>query len=271
MKKIILLSFVLFFGIVSCQNNNKTNKTNTQTKADTTNEHLLMSTVWFQKSAEMRAIYYQSYNWAKMIVDKKLSQLNKKQKKAVVLDIDETVLDNSPFEVKCIETDKGYSKKTWNEWAQLSEAKALPGAVNFTNYVKNKGVDVFYISNRSKDELAVTMKNMKKLNFPCVDSSHFLLKTTTSSKKQRRAIVAKKYKIILLIGDNLTDYSEIYENRNEKLGFDIVDKNKADFGTKFIILPNPMYGEWENAIYGNTHKLSKELKNKKLKNCLLSY
>lgn len=259
----------MLLSIVSCQN--ITNETNTQTQADTTNEHLLMSTVWFQKSAEMRAIYYQSYNLAKMIVDNKITTLAKNQKKAVILDIDETVLDNSPFEVNCIETGNGYSKKTWNEWTQLSQAKALPGAVDFTNYAKGKGLDVFYISNRSEDELAVTMKNMKELNFPCVDSAHFLLKTTESGKKQRRAIVAKDYKIILLIGDNLTDYSEIYEKRNQNLAFDIVDKNKVDFGTKFIILPNPMYGEWENAIYGNSHKLSKELKNKKLKDCLDRY
>ncbi len=269
MKKFILLNLLLLFVIVSCQNN--TNVTNSQTQADTTNEHLLMSTVWYQKSAEMRAIYYQSYNLAKMIIDERITTLDKNQKKAVILDIDETVLDNSPFEAKCIETDKSYSKKTWNEWTQLSQAMALPGAVDFTNYAKNKGVDVFYISNRSETQLAVTMKNMKELNFPCVDSAHFMLKTSVSSKKQRRAMVAKDYNILLLIGDNLNDYSEIYEKRNQNLAFDIVDKNKADFGTKFIILPNPMYGEWENAIYGNTHKISKELKNKKLKDCLRSY
>ena len=271
MKKIILLSLLLSFGIISCQNNSKINNANTQTKSDTTNEHLLMSTVWYQKSAEMRAIYYQSYRLAKMIVDEKIATLDKNQKKAVVLDIDETVLDNSPFEVKCIETGKSYSKKTWNEWTSLSKARALPGAVDFTNYAKDKGVEIFYVSNRSETELAVTMKNMKELNFPCVDSTHFLLKTTESGKKARRDIIKKDYNIILFIGDNLTDYSEIYENRDKNLAIDIVDKNKGDFGTKFIILPNPMYGEWENAIYGNTHKISKELKNKKLKDCLRSY
>ncbi|MBE9468244.1 MAG: 5'-nucleotidase, lipoprotein e(P4) family [Bacteroidetes bacterium] len=268
MKKIIILS-LMFFIFVSCQNVIK--ETKTQKKADTTNEHLLMSTVWFQNSAEMRAIYYQSFNLAKMIVDKSISEVGKSQKKAVVLDIDETVLDNSPFQVKCVKTGQNYSTKTWKEWTSLSKAKALPGAVEFTNYAKNNGVDVFYISNRLEEELDVTMKNMKKLKFSCVDSAHFLLKTTESGKKQRRANIEGKYKIILLIGDNLTDYSEIYENRNEKLAIDIVDKNSGDFGTKFIILPNPMYGDWEKAIYGNTYKLSKEIKNKKLKDCLLGY
>ncbi|MCK5823240.1 MAG: 5'-nucleotidase, lipoprotein e(P4) family [Bacteroidales bacterium] len=268
MKKFILLS-IMFFSIVSCQNT--TDETNTSTKKDPTNEHLLMSTVWFQNSAEMRAIYYQSYNLAKMIVNNSVSKLDKNEKKAVVLDIDETVLDNSPFQVKCIKTGQSYSTKTWKEWTSLSQAKALPGAVDFTNYAKNKGVEVFYISNRLEEELGVTMKNMKELNFPCVDSAHFLLKTTESGKKIRRVVVKKDYNIILFIGDNLTDYSEIYEKRDENFAIDIVDKNKGDFGTKFIILPNPMYGEWEKAIYDNTYKLSKEVKNKKLKNCLLGY
>ena len=85
-----------------------------------------------------------------------------------------------------------------------------------------------------------------------------LLKTNTSSKTVRRDLVKENFEIILLIGDNLGDFSEIFEDRSNNFGFDIVEENKAKFGEKFIVLPNPMYGSWENEVLDFKRDLSNE-------------
>ena len=94
--------------------------------SQTENNHLLMATAWYQKSAEMRAIYYQTYYLAKLALETKLSKHDSRPHPAVVLDIDETVLDNSPFEVNCITTGQSYSPDFWKSWTNKASAKALP-------------------------------------------------------------------------------------------------------------------------------------------------
>ncbi|MBN2682181.1 MAG: 5'-nucleotidase, lipoprotein e(P4) family [Bacteroidales bacterium] len=272
--KFFYTAILLVLLISSCKETNKecTNekaKTSESTKGDY--EHLVLATVWFQQSAEMQAIYIQSYNWAKIMLEKNLAEKSTKKQAAVVMDIDETILDNSPFEVKCIETGKGYSSETWLNWTATSNAKALPGALDFVKFADEKGVKVFFISNRLTKELKTTMDNMQNLGFPNIDSSFFLLKEETSGKKDRRTTVETEHEIILFVGDVLTDFSEIYEKRDEKLGKDLVEKDKELFGTKYIILPNPMYGEWEKAVYNNSFKWSEEQKDSLRKRVLISY
>lgn len=226
------------------------------------NEHLVMATLWFQRSAEMRAVYYQTFYLAKQTLENNLIRRDTASVKppVVVLDIDETILDNSVFQSNSIRSGEEYTSERWKEWSDMANAKVLPGAIDFLLFAKSKGVKAIYISNRKIDELESTIKNMKKLGFPFVETDNFYLRTDESSKLARRNIVAEKYDIILLIGDNLTDFSEIYESRNERFAFDIVDQYKNDFGTKYIILPNPMYGEWENAIYKNSYSYTPEQK-----------
>jgi len=259
MKQTILLSTLIIFLFGACQQPVK-EKSTCENKSDC--KHLIMATVWYQKSAEMRAAYLQSYYLAKLALEQNLTKIDKKSKKpAVVFDIDETLLDNSPFEVKCIETGKGFTSETWKQWSDQAKALALPGAVDFCNFVVSKGAEVIYISNRKTDELGKTMLNMKNEGFPFVDAEHIFLKTSTGSKTERRNKVSEKYEIVLLVGDNLTDFSdEFAERKNTDYGFKEVDKQKDMFGTRYIILPNPMYGEWETAVYNNNMKISEQAK-----------
>lgn len=274
MKQFIVLVFIsIFLFSCKCSTDNSKNALTDSVKisAKSEYEHLVMATLWYQKSAEMKAMYYQCYNWAKKSFDEKLKNNKDPRKKAVIVDIDETLLNNSPFEVKCIETGKGYNSESWKNWSDKASAEALPGAVEFLNYVKEKNVEVFYISNRKTNELEATSENLKKLNFPYIDNSHLIFKVTDNSKKSRRDSLSVNYEFLLLIGDNLTDFSEIYESRDSNLAINIVDSNKADFGDKFIMLPNPMYGEWESAIYNNNNKISDTAKDSLRKANLISY
>ncbi len=232
-------------------------------------EQMVMSVLWYQKAAEMRACYYQAFNLAKMSLDKKLAEVKTKKKKAVVVDVDETVLNNVPFEAKCIETGKPFSQEDWKKWTDLSAAEPLPGAVEFLQYAQSKGVETFYITNRLTNETESTLKNLRKYNFPNVDSAHFLAKTTESSKTLRRSKVSENYEILLLVGDNLLDFSDIFTNRENNYGLENVDANKQLFGDIFIILPNPMYGDWERAIYGK-EKLNSVEKARKRKTSVKS-
>ncbi len=262
MKKILLLFVGISFLLGSCQK-----EVHHESRSQ---DHLIMSVLWYQKSAEMQAMYYQCFNWAKIRVDMKTND-SSGSKKAVIVDIDETMLDNSPFETHCINTGKSYTKETWSEWTSKISATALPGALDFTKYAQSKNVEVFYISNRSIDDFDVTLKNLQKEGFAFADSAHLLLKTNTSSKTIRRNKVKQNFDIILLIGDNLDDFSEIFEDRSTDLGFGAVEKNKTKFGDLFIMLPNPMYGSWENAIFNNRRDLSSQEKYTLRKENLVGY
>lgn len=132
----------------------------------------------------------------------------------------------------------------------------MPGALEFFNYADEKGIKIFYISNRSDSSKLYTIENLKALGLPQVSEESVLLKTTTSNKTERRAKIKKDYEVILLMGDNLTDFTEEFANRGNDLGQEITEKNKALFGTKYVVFANPMYGEWIKAIMKNKYDYS---------------
>ena len=266
MKKAFLLLMIPIVLIISCKN--KENSTD-QDKAPVCDslklmkaEHMAYATVWFQKSAENRAIFYQTFQFAKMMLDKNLKEIKSKKPKAIITDIDETVVDNSAYNARLIDQAMLYANDTWDVWETEKKAKAMPGAVDFCNYAKSKKVEVFYVSNRSKKNVDATIENMKSLGFPYVDKEHMLFKTESSDKTARRNEVSETYEVVLLMGDNLRDFDEIFGKRGEDLGFKTVDDHKSEFGKKFIVFPNPMYGEWEKSIYKGDFNRTDEEKRK---------
>ncbi|MEO8573563.1 MAG: 5'-nucleotidase, lipoprotein e(P4) family [Pyrinomonadaceae bacterium] len=227
--------------------------------------------LYMQKAAEYRALTYQAFNAARMQLDadlnrkslKKLPKAERKMSRAIVVDIDETMLDNSPAQARGIRTNTPYNSPDWFAWSKLERAKAVPGAVEFVNYAISKGVKVFYISNRDeKVEGQATLSNMTKVGFTGVSPETLMLKTTESGKATRRGLVSAKYRIVLLVGDNLDDFSEVFEKKPVAQRFTETDLTKDQWGRKFIILPNAMYGTWENAIY-EYQRLTEEQKAEK--------
>ena len=210
------------------------------------NEYSVGAVLWQQKSAEHRALSYQAFNWGKVRLDQILKEDSNAEKPlAIVTDIDETIFDNSPFNGKLIQSNNPYTKEGWLAWGKAEKATAIPGALDFLNYADSKGVHIFYISNRSDEQKEETMSNMRKLGFPGVDKEHVLLRTTTSGKEPRREQVSTNNEIILLFGDNLADFSEVYDNQSTVRRNQLADSLKTEFGRKFIVLPNPIYGDWE--------------------------
>ena len=213
------------------------------------NEQLVMATAWTQTSAEYRALCYQSFNLARMNLDAYLASYSGSKPVAIIADADETLIDNSAYEAWLVGQDFGYSSKTWTPWMAAAEAKAIPGAVEFLNYAKQKNVEVFYVTNRKMVGYEGTEKNLKALGFPYVDKKHLLLRTKTSDKQPRRDMVTKNYEVALLLGDNLNDFLSVFRKKPIDGRFAETDKIKDMWGKKFIVFPNTMYGEWEGAIY----------------------
>ena len=215
------------------------------------NEYLVGSTLWTQSSGEWRALAYQAYNFARVLLDQDLRANRKRRmRRAVIVDVDETVLDNSRYQASLIREHKSYPQD-WTAWINRAEAAAVPGAIEFLNYAHQRGVRVFYVTNRKAIEKEGTRVNLKKLGFPGVSDETLIVRTDadTSSKEERRRRIAQRYRIVLLIGDNLNDFAEALEKTTVAGRIAATDQSKALFGTRFIMLPNPMYGDWENSVY----------------------
>jgi 5'-nucleotidase (lipoprotein e(P4) family) len=244
MKNILLISLLIFscFGFAD----------------ELQNEELIFSVLWQKTSAEYRALAYQAYNLAEMRLKETLSKPSSKPL-AVVVDLDETVLDNSDFEALVILEGKNYYND-FMEWVESGEAKTVPGSKGFLDLAHDSQVEVFYISNRDEKFRDGTLKLLQKLELPNADNEHILLRDGNSDKQPRRDLVALKYEIVLFIGDNLIDFTDVFRKKTIEERFTSVDSLQAEFGKKFIILPNPMYGEWEKTIYGGTRKIPDEQK-----------
>ncbi len=214
--------------------------------------------LYMQKAAEYRALCYQAFNIARLQRDadldkktvKKLPKAERKMPRAIIVDIDETVLDNSPAQARGVRTNTPYNSKDWYMWSNMGKAKAVPGSVEFLNYAVSKGVKVFYISNRDdKNEKQTTIENLKRVGFNDINAENVMLRTTESGKEARRSVVSANYRVLMLVGDNLDDFTSAFEKKSVADRFGETDKAKALWGKKFIVLPNAMYGTWENAIY----------------------
>ena len=207
------------------------------------------SVIWQQQSGEYKAVCYQAYYLARLTLADILHTNKDSMPLAIVTDIDETILDNSPDAANSILNNHGYTDTSWKKWVELSKAEAMPGAKEFFNYAAQYAVQCFYVSNRGIKDLDATIKNLQLMGFPQADKEHVILKTTTSDKEPRRLEIAKKYNIVLLLGDNLNDFDKAFYKKSVADRNAATDKMQTLFGTKYIVLPNATYGDWENALW----------------------
>ena len=233
-------------------------------------EGKIWSALFHQKAAEYDALCYQAFNIAKLRINEAV-QMPHVKPLAIITDIDETILDNSPYAVKSAINGKDYEEKTWMQWTELGIAKPIAGSLDFFNYAHKMGVKVFYVTNRNENERAGTLKNLKLVGFPLDKETDLILRTTASSKESRRLDIANNYEIVMLLGDNLSDFSNLWDKKTTVERSQNVEKTKTEFGKKFIIIPNISYGGWEDAIYGNKHNLLPTQKDSAVLSNLQSY
>ena len=213
---------------------------------------LLNATLWVQTSAEYRAAALQTFSAAQRGLEAALAKADDDpHPPAIILDLDETVLDNTGFEARAIRAHTTYDSKLWKAWTAESAARAVPGAAEFLAWAKSKGVTPFYITNRDLDEEPGTRRNLEQLGFPFDREVDTLLMQgkngwTTSDKSPRRAHVANSYHVLIVLGDDLNDFvSASGKTLAERTA--LIDNSRSWWGQTWFIVPNPMYGSWERA------------------------
>ena len=212
-----------------------------------------MGTLWYQNAAEVDALYQQGYNVATNKLKELLKQPTDKPY-SIVLDIDETVLSNIPFQVKMIKDGTAFNPKLWDEWVQKAEAKPVAGAKEFLQFADKNKVQIYYISDRTDAQVDATIKNLEAQGLPVQGRDHLMFKKEgDKSKEGRRQEVIKHTNLVMLFGDNLVDFAE-FSTKSEEDRDKMFEQLKAEFGDKFIIFPNPMYGSWESAVYKGEKK-----------------
>ncbi len=186
---------------------------------------------------------------------------------AIILDADETVLDNSAYQAGLIKTGDVYSSESWNAFANAAVSGAVPGAVAFTQAAAASGVKVFYVTNRDVVTEEATARNLAALGFPMGGNVDTLMTKNeqpnwTSKKGTRRAAVAKNYRVLLLLGDNFGDFTDDYSGSPEERRA-VYEAHSAHWGRDWLMLPNPAYGSWEAAAFGGDYALSEEEKRRR--------
>ncbi|MGL6074747.1 MAG: 5'-nucleotidase, lipoprotein e(P4) family [Fimbriiglobus sp.] len=217
----------------------------------------LDANLYMQTSAEYRAACYQAYTLAEMRLKESLTEKHAKPV-AVVLDLDETVFDNGGFQAAQIRSNLAYDQRLWDLWEEKhgDQVGLLPGAKEFLLNAKKLGVTPIYITNRNEKFRDTTKKILARHGLAINQEAELRLSTTTSNKTQRRAETEAIYDVVLYLGDNLRDFDEAFKcpELGKKTPDDLeqaivarkntVDLKRAEFGKKFIIFPNPAYGEW---------------------------
>ena len=142
MKKYLFIVLLLIVGACSCPEKDASHKF-------ASDHPQTMASIYNYFADEYRALTYQAFNIAKERIDRISEERPEHDKLAIVVDIDETLLDNSPHQALMILSDSNYPYM-WNEWCDLAEAKPIPGAVEFLQYADEKGYHIFYVSNRKE-------------------------------------------------------------------------------------------------------------------------
>ena len=220
-----------------------------------------MGLLWMRTSAEYRALAYQGYNVAINAVKMAVTDPSHQRKPlAIVLDADETVVDNTKLMGESIANGNGrFDAPWWRQAVHQGKSQAMPGAVDFLNEVHKQGVEIFYVSNRyAPVNLDVTIQNFKELGFPSVDKDHVLLFEKDSDKQPRFDMIAKKYYVVVYMGDNAGDFPIGTKGKTLAERNAIIDAHKEDFGTTFVVFPNPAYGSWVSTLAKGYQNLSPE-------------
>ena len=239
-------------------------------RADAHPHEGLNAVAWTQTSAEYAAAARQAYVLATLMLDRALEDRSwtaaQEQgdnfgglRPAVILDVDETVLDNSPHQARSVLDDVEFNRDDWHVWVREEQAVPVPGALEFTQYAASRNVRVFYVTNRRHEVEEPTRRNLAAYGFPLEDDVDTLLTRDerpdwTGEKGTRRAIVAADHRVLMLIGDNLGDFVDGVNVSVEERAA-IVERHAGFWGERWIVLPNPQYGSWDGALIGYQYGL----------------
>jgi acid phosphatase len=235
----------------------------------------LQSTLWVQHAAEYDATTIQLFQIAsnrliEALADPSWTALPDdpagERPPAVILDVDETVLDNSPYHARMILAGGTYDTESWHQWVMAAAAKPLPGAAEFLQLARAKGVAIFYVTNRREAHEGATRRNLEEVGLPVDEGDDALLMAEesgwTEDKEARRRYVARTHRVLLLLGDDLNDFvpaRKITPAEREAL----VAQHSGRWGKQWILLPNQSYGSWEGSLLPGSRTRREQLEEKR--------
>lgn len=208
-------------------------------------EHGRLAVAWVQHAPERIALCEQTYRAATEALRHRAAsaRAGSTRPHAIVVDVDETVLDNSSYNAGLVARGESFEPQTWSAWVEERAAPPIPGAVAFARAAAELGVTIFYVTNRTAAEEQATRDNLVALGFPLQDGGDAGFDAVLtrgeragwegSGKAPRREAVARTHDILLFIGDDRGDFPA---------------DGPESFGETWFVLPNPMYGSWVRSL-----------------------
>ncbi|MDO4708707.1 MAG: 5'-nucleotidase, lipoprotein e(P4) family [Pseudomonadota bacterium] len=187
---------------------------------------------------------------------------------AIIMDIDETVLDNSPYQARLLAEGSEFDSGSWNAWVAEKKARVIPGALEFTQAAAARGITIFYISNREAALSAETLENLRAAGLPVKAGETVFLglgmevpgcTQIGSEKRCRRQWVSQNYRVVMQFGDQLGDFAEIRSNTPGARAA-LSRQYSTWWGERWWMLPNPSYGSWESALLGESRRAAREVR-----------
>lgn len=223
---------------------------------DSVRNPLLWAMAYKQTAAEFYALCHQAYNLARMRIDLALKQHQPGDRPlAVITDMDNTILHVLSYWGYLINEGRDFfDDAIWDEWLPNNLITAVPGSIDFFNYCKRQGVEVFYVTNRNQGErtFEYALAHLQHLNFPIDSEDTLFVFRESSDKSPARKKIEETHEIALMLGDNLNDYRRDYYVKDVDERRALMERDRDDWGTKFILVPNPTDGHWVRAIFGDS-------------------
>jgi acid phosphatase len=223
----------------------------------------LRALLWFQSAEECRWIQRSAFSAARRALEAALedaswSALGQGPEAAalppaVIADIDETLLDNSAFEGGLLRSGATFTAEAWRAWVEAERATALPGALEMARFAEQRGVTIFYVSNRDAPFEAATRANLAREGFPVRDDLDTVLlrgerPEWKTDKESRRREIAASHRVLLLLGDDLNDFLPGLDAAPVAQRSAAAEAHGERWGVSWFVLPNPLYGSWERAL-----------------------
>jgi len=239
----------------------------------------LNAVLWVQRSEEYQAASAQAYRaaiaqldralaegWDALVPAERPSAVGAERPPAVVLDIDETVLDNSPYQARLVHSGEEFDDAGWEAWVEQRKAQPVPGVLEFARAASERGITMVYISNRTEQMKQATLDNLRAAGLPVADDSVYMgmgmevpgcAQAKPSEKLCRRQLAASRYRVLMQFGDQLGDFLRVADN-SAAARQALLRQHGQWFGQRWWMLPNPTYGGWESAAFDNKRTLPRE-------------
>lgn len=213
----------------------------------------LHGTLWVQTSAEYAVITHQVFDMARHRVDQILARSGQGTPMAVIVDVDETVLDNSGHTARSILARRGFNRDDWTAWVDEASAPPVPGAVDYLDYVASRGITVFYLTNRRVELEPATRRNLEARGFPLRSDLDVVLTRNerpewTRDKHSRRQWIRERFRVVQILGDDLEDFLSVPPGTDADTRQSLARQHADQWGQSWFLLPNPVYGSWERAL-----------------------